>query len=98
MRRNSPTLPPPLRCDDTDPAMPCQSLQGEEVEGRVGEADQREGAGMEGELDYSQYYVEVQTLCLPGSLNYLGEKKSPPTENRWRQRWRRRGREWREII
>ena len=78
--------------------MPCQSLQGEEVEGRVGEADQREGAGMEGELDYSQYYVEVQTLCLPGSLNYLGEKKSPPTENRWRQRWRRRGREWREII
>ena len=44
----------------------------------MGEADQGEG-------DYSQYSVE--TLCLPGSLNYPGEKKSPPTENTWRQRW-----------
>ena len=39
------------------------------MEGRVGE-----GAGMEGKVDYSQYSVEVQTLCLPESakLDSLG--------------------------
>ena len=40
----------------------------------MGEAEQGEGAGMEGEVDYSQYSVEVQTLCLPESakLDSLG--------------------------
>ena len=40
----------------------------------MGEAEQGKGAGMEGEVDYSQYSVEVQTLCLPefAKLDSLG--------------------------
>ena len=66
--------------DDTDPAMPTFSMdqqdQGEAGEVREGVVE--EGGEVESEVDYSQYSVEVQTLCLPGSLNYLGEKRSPP--------------------
>ena len=44
----------------------CIGGEGEVVEDGVGEADQGKG-------DY--------TLCLPDSLKYLGEKRSPPIEN-----------------
>jgi len=65
--------------DDTDPAMPAFNIDQEQMDS----IDENEGMGAEGgevdsEVDYSQYSVEVQTLCLPGSLNYLGEKRSPP--------------------
>merc|ERR1719309_1411517 len=53
-----------------------QQEQGEAGEVREGVVE--EGGEVESEVDYSQYSVEVQTLCLPGSLNYLGEKRSPP--------------------
>ena len=71
--------------DDTDPAMPAFS-GGHEEGGEVREGVAEEGGDVQSDVDYSQYSVEVQTLCLPGSLNYLGEKRSPPisatTENR----------------
>jgi len=63
--------------DDTDPAMPAFSGGEGEEQGQV-EAKQMEG-GVGEVSDYSpQYSVEVQTLCLPGSLSFLGDKKSPP--------------------
>jgi len=75
--------------DDTDPASPAFSGSQDEAD-KPTECTGVDHSGKSFEsvedVEYSEYSVEVQTLCLPGSLNYLGEKRSPPisatTENR----------------